>query len=444
MTLRFAMPRLAVFASFALVMASCGGDDTPPVETDLGVALDAGAHDAGAQDAARPDGAPEDAGAQDAGEVDAFVCPDVDGDGYADAACGGDDCDDSDARRDPGATEVCDDDDEDCDPATYGADADADGFQSALCCNGAGNCGSDCDDALNTVNPGAAETCDGLDDDCDGAADEGVCVPCPTGYAGLDGSCTDIDECTTGTPCGVYLTACTNTRGSYGCGCLPGYAAPLTGGTCVDVDECAATSGLCGAHGVSCANIPGSYTCACDSGYGAPTAGGACGDINECTAGTHDCDTSPLATCANTAGSFTCTCPSGWSNPSAGHGDLGSATTRFTDLLDGTVRDNANGAAWQQTVTSRYDQAGAVAYCASLTLAGGGWRLPTPDELLSIVDTRFIPTVDPTYFPGTPSDFFWSSSPVAGSPGLWWGVHFAYGFAPNAVATDPYRARCVR
>ncbi len=35
------------------------------------------------------------------------VCPDADGDGYAAARCGGDDCDDSDASTHPGAEEAC-------------------------------------------------------------------------------------------------------------------------------------------------------------------------------------------------------------------------------------------------------------------------------------------------------------------------------------------------
>ncbi len=43
-------------------------------------------------------------------------CPDVDGDGYANASCGGSDCNDSDPDVHPGAAEVCDDGlDNDCD-----------------------------------------------------------------------------------------------------------------------------------------------------------------------------------------------------------------------------------------------------------------------------------------------------------------------------------------
>ena len=116
----------------------------------------------------------------------------------------------------------------------------------------------------------------------------------------------------------------------------------------------------------------------------------------------------------NTAGSFTCACPAGFIGTGIGASGCG---PRFTDLGGGVVRDNANSAEWQQAVPSgRYAQPDAIAYCSGLMLNGGGWRLPTLDELLSIVDTRFAPAVDPAFFPGTPGYFFWSSSAVPGWP----------------------------
>ena len=99
---------------------------------------------------------------------------DVDGDGSKAQWCGGDDCDDDDRRRYPGATEVCDpeDVDEDCDPTTFGErDADRDGAFDARCCN-QGNCGDDCDDNRASTNPDVPETCDSVDNDCDGSVDE--------------------------------------------------------------------------------------------------------------------------------------------------------------------------------------------------------------------------------------------------------------------------------
>ncbi len=107
------------------------------------------------------------------------VCDDADGDGHSAAACGGNDCDDADPGRYPGAVEVCDPagKDEDCDPGTFGArDLDRDGAPDGSCCNG-DRCGTDCDDTRSGVHPIAPEVCDELDNDCDGAVDEGVATP---------------------------------------------------------------------------------------------------------------------------------------------------------------------------------------------------------------------------------------------------------------------------
>jgi hypothetical protein len=118
---------------------------------------------------------------------------DEDRDGYRDIACpGGTDCNDQDARVNPGAPEICDAEnvDEDCNPRTLGArseDQDGDGFwppateAGTPCCNG-DVCGNDCADipgvdiAARDRFPGARESCNELDDNCDGRIDEGVQV----------------------------------------------------------------------------------------------------------------------------------------------------------------------------------------------------------------------------------------------------------------------------
>jgi hypothetical protein len=117
----------------------------------------------------------------------------------------GDDCDDSKAPVHPGASESCDKidtncnglpDDEDaqgCKP--YYKDADKDGFGSgakAKClCGPAGDYtvtqAGDCGDELPGVHPGATETCNNLDDDCDGQLDEGSPADCTTYYLDMDG-----------------------------------------------------------------------------------------------------------------------------------------------------------------------------------------------------------------------------------------------------------------
>ncbi len=119
----------------------------------------------------------------------------------------------------------------------------------------------------------------------------------------------------------------------------------------------------------------------------------------------------------------------------------------FTDVGDGTVRDNLTGLVWQQGFSpSTQSQAASATYCSTLTVpSGGGWRLPTVAELQTLVDeTVSAPAIDTAYFPSTPVEEFWSSSSVAGSPSYGWGVHFSVGPAFLNDVTLNYRARCVR
>jgi hypothetical protein len=120
----------------------------------------------------------------------------------------------------------------------------------------------------------------------------------------------------------------------------------------------------------------------------------------------------------------------------------------YTDNGDGTVTDNLTGLMWQQTVpTGKYTWAQAVAYCPTLNLAGhSDWRLPSRIELVSIVDFGVTSgaTINATYFPSTPADWFWSSSPLAGSSSQAWYVHFAYGNTNFSVISDTSNVRCVR
>ena len=123
---------------------------------------------------------------------------DLDGDGYADDV----DCDDSDADVYPGAEELCNGIDDDCngeidedaaDATTWYADVDADGFgdpdSSTVSCEQAEGWvedETDCNDADDTVYPGAEELCDGADNDCDGDIDEDS-EDVQTWYADADG-----------------------------------------------------------------------------------------------------------------------------------------------------------------------------------------------------------------------------------------------------------------
>ena len=127
---------------------------------------------------------------------DGDVVVDSDGDGFAAA----DDCDDNNADINPEAAETCDGMDNNCDGVidegvltTYYADADGDGYghpdittESCSAIAGFVEDNTDCDDSSADAYPGGEETCDGLDNDCNGEVDETGAVGEVTYYTDAD------------------------------------------------------------------------------------------------------------------------------------------------------------------------------------------------------------------------------------------------------------------
>ncbi len=132
-----------------------------------------------------------------------------------------------------------------------------------------------------------------------------------------------------------------------------------------------------------------------------------------------------------------------WPMPAPG----GANAPSYTQNADGTLTDDVTGLLWEQWADGgEYTQAEAASYCQALTIGDcAEWRLPTKLELLSIVDyTRVNPAIDVMAFVGTENDFYWSSTPSAGSPDFAWYVSFAEGNTANGSTSEPHRVRCVR
>ena len=99
---------------------------------------------------------------------------DNDGDGYT---VDDGDCDDCDDTVHPGAVETCNEVDDDCDgDVDEGFDLNEDGFTDCHDDDGDGFTEEqgDCDDHDATISPGIPESCNGIDDDCDGEIDQGM------------------------------------------------------------------------------------------------------------------------------------------------------------------------------------------------------------------------------------------------------------------------------
>jgi hypothetical protein len=137
-----------------------------------------------------------------------------------------------------------------------------------------------------------------------------------------------------------------------------------------------------------------------------------------------------------------------WPMPNPASAGLPNPQSYDTLSFNGVVIDLITGLQWQQVVgADSYVWSDGVAYCSHLMLAGGGWRLPSRIELLSLVDyTSPNPIIDMTAFPETPPEYFWTSSLVAGNPANAWDVNFQFsdGMTDTSETNKPHRVRCVR
>ncbi len=173
---------------------------------------------------------------------------DQDGDGYVADTLGGDDCNDADAGVNPGVAEVpYDSVDNDCNAATPDDDLDGDGYLLV----------TDCNDEDASINPSGEETCDGVDNDCDGLVDNAPDAPIwyadadadgygddatsqaaceqPEGYTATGDDCNDLDAAYNP---GVVEEDCSDPN-DYNCDGSVGYADGDGDGypACLDCDD---------------------------------------------------------------------------------------------------------------------------------------------------------------------------------------------------------------
>lgn len=118
----------------------------------------------------------------------------------------------------------------------------------------------------------------------------------------------------------------------------------------------------------------------------------------------------------------------------------------YTDIGDGTIRDNVTNLIWQkqgQGLFTSWDDANT--YCSDLSLAGLTWRLPTVFELFAIADysDSYSANINTDYFPDTQLAFYWSATVPSYNPNLAWELLYNGGLSSKNDKSYGGFTRCV-
>jgi len=134
----------------------------------------------------------------------------------------------------------------------------------------------------------------------------------------------------------------------------------------------------------------------------------------------------------------------------------------FSTVSGGCVKDNVTGLMWEgktvSNTTIQYTNADTPASAADVAnyiiitntyqpLCGyTDWRLPTPEELQSIVDYGATSgaRIDTTWFPNTQANIYWASTKAAAYSGQVWGVDFNDGSESFYTSGSTHYVRLVR
>ncbi|HEY8427986.1 MAG TPA: MopE-related protein, partial [Sandaracinaceae bacterium] len=201
---------------------------------------------------------------------------DEDGDGYGEGCALGPDCDDSARNVSPAASETCNGIDDDCDGTTdEDVGAPSCRLTEGVCAGATARCSAEggfleCDATDYGPDYEADETlCDGLDNDCDGTTDEGC--PCTDGATQVCGS--DVGACTQGTQTcvGDAWGPCEGAVGPMGESCN-GVDDDCDGSVDEPTDltppDCELQLGVCAGAKRTCGGAAGWLSCSGTESYG--------------------------------------------------------------------------------------------------------------------------------------------------------------------------------
>jgi hypothetical protein len=138
----------------------------------------------------------------------------------------------------------------------------------------------------------------------------------------------------------------------------------------------------------------------------------------------------------------------------ASTGAAAQAQGRFTVSADGQeVTDTTTRLVWKRCAEGQRFEADACtgkatrySYAGARKAAGGGWRVPTREELTALLDrnAKKKPRIDAAAFPKTPSTGFWAAKPGSDDNLNAWVVNFSNGQVRANLGQAKFPLRLVK